>query len=433
MRTRAVVQASICAAIGITVVACPGPPPVVPAVPPAAVNSGTPTVVERCELEVMDLETLSLATLFLVVEPDEDPALRALEVVRNLDLKDGETAELPAASRQLLLALPHLSASWKAGASAEQIVSFCDFVDAKIDPSLKDEWARLRDSPGTWLVEMLQEARKVPLVGDLLFESCEVAARISAGQPVTFEESAFLALDIVGFVGGTATGFAAGAAIGTAASKGIQILVRTGKRGYQILRARTEKAIRKVLSWLAQHEHLHKWLAPAFQRPARIRWLTKAGDFAEQGRLGEQITEAMLTRQGHRVHVPRVSGNQGFDAVVFDKQRRVTIIETKTNKSVLAAGPPKQMSDEWVRLKAAKLIEGGGENAVLGKRILADLESGQLKKQLVTHDLATGRTATRQLASDASEFGEVAAENNDLVHHFVEEAVDRGLAVKIVD
>lgn len=128
-----------------------------------------------------------------------------------------------------------------------------------------------------------------------------------------------------------------------------------------------------------------------------------------KGRLGERLTAKRLTGMGYTKLQSKYDEAHGIDGVYIKKTNKsieeIIITESKVDRSFLNPGPPKQMSDDWIRDRCQKLVQSSDRDAQeTGRMILEamDRNPNVIKRQLWQHDLESGTTVVKDLDLNAN-------------------------------
>lgn len=127
-----------------------------------------------------------------------------------------------------------------------------------------------------------------------------------------------------------------------------------------------------------------------------------------KGRFGERLTAKRLTGMGYKKLYSKYDKIRGIDGVyiknIDNKISELVITETKVGKASLNPGPPKQMSDEWILERSARLESSSNKEAsYTGRLILNAFKNNNItiKKQLWRHNIENNTTVVNSLNSNA--------------------------------
>lgn len=127
-----------------------------------------------------------------------------------------------------------------------------------------------------------------------------------------------------------------------------------------------------------------------------------------KGRFGDRLSAIRLTGMGYKKLNSKLNTIHGIDGVYIKKTngkiREIIIAENKVDRAQLSYGPPKQMSDEWVRNNAMKLAEHNSKSLQQTGNLIIDAMNNNpslIQKQLWKHDLELGHTSVTLLGKDA--------------------------------
>lgn len=128
-----------------------------------------------------------------------------------------------------------------------------------------------------------------------------------------------------------------------------------------------------------------------------------------KGRFGERLTAKRLTGMGYTKIKSKYDSSHGIDGVYIKKKKgkinEIIITESKVDGGTLNAGPPKQMSDEWIIDQCHKLLSSGDPDAKQTARLVLDTMQDNpniIKKQLWKHDLENGKTIVYNLDNNGN-------------------------------
>ena len=124
-----------------------------------------------------------------------------------------------------------------------------------------------------------------------------------------------------------------------------------------------------------------------------------------KGKFGDWLTAKRLT-PGYDKLKSKTDTIHGIDGVYVPRNhggspKEILIVETKVGSGQLASGPPKQMSDDWIKNNAAKMIKSDDKDVRRTGKLIS--ENRKLwRKELWHHDLDSGKTTIYGLDREAN-------------------------------
>ena len=142
------------------------------------------------------------------------------------------------------------------------------------------------------------------------------------------------------------------------------------------------------------------------------------------GKLGEHITNRLLTSQGYKKISSKIFGNQGIDHIFVKYNKKgeiskVQIVETKVNTSQLR---PDQMTDIGILNRIEKLLskpEISNEEKQVYEFIKNNIETNKVVKQLFNHNTSTNITTISKLGKN-QDIIQTSSFNNNIIQKVFE-------------
>ena len=125
-----------------------------------------------------------------------------------------------------------------------------------------------------------------------------------------------------------------------------------------------------------------------------------------KGKFGDWLTAKRLRAAGYKKLESKLDTIHGIDGVYVLRNhngspKEILIVENKVDSGQLNLGPPKQMSDDWIKKRIDKMMKSDDKNVRHTGKLLSE-NPNLLRKELWHHDLSNGVTSIHSLDREAN-------------------------------